>query len=145
MQSQKPSSAMMKQALMRTTTGKEEPELTLLQRISSLELPASEIAAQINDSKSSRDTAQHTTVQKRLCESALHGRMASKKPLLKDTNKKKRHEKKRPPLFSVVHDQLLRLTDVEEEEPHCHVTDLLPVGCLIVAGDQAFHRLQQTR
>uniref|UniRef100_A0A8C8CSB4 Transcription initiation factor TFIID subunit 6 n=1 Tax=Oncorhynchus tshawytscha TaxID=74940 RepID=A0A8C8CSB4_ONCTS len=39
---------MMKLALMRTATGKGDPELPLLQRISSLELPASEIAAQIN-------------------------------------------------------------------------------------------------
>ena len=38
---------MMKLALMRTATGTEDPELPLLQRISSLELPASEIAAQI--------------------------------------------------------------------------------------------------
>ena len=45
-QSQKPSSAMMKLSLMGTATGKEDPELPLLQRISSLELPASEIAAQ---------------------------------------------------------------------------------------------------
>ena len=42
-QSQKPSSAMMKLALMRTATGKEEPELPVLQKISSLERPASEI------------------------------------------------------------------------------------------------------
>jgi hypothetical protein len=35
---------------LRTTTGMEDPELLLLQRISSLELPASEIAAQINAS-----------------------------------------------------------------------------------------------
>jgi hypothetical protein len=34
--SQKPSRAMMKLALMRTTTGKEDPELPLLQRIRSL-------------------------------------------------------------------------------------------------------------
>ena len=47
-QSQKPSSTMIKLALMRTATGKEDPELPLLKRISSLELPASEIAAQIN-------------------------------------------------------------------------------------------------
>jgi hypothetical protein len=47
MQSQKPSSAMMKLALMRTATGKADPELPLLQRIHSLELPASEIAAQM--------------------------------------------------------------------------------------------------
>jgi hypothetical protein len=44
---------MMKLALMRTATGKEDPYLPLLQRISSLELPASEIAAQINDSQCS--------------------------------------------------------------------------------------------
>jgi hypothetical protein len=47
-QSQKPSSAMMKLTLMRTATGKEDPEIPLLQRISSLE-----IAAQINASQSS--------------------------------------------------------------------------------------------
>jgi hypothetical protein len=34
---------MMELALMRTATGKEDPELPLLQRIRSLELPASEI------------------------------------------------------------------------------------------------------
>ena len=44
----------MKLALMRTVPQeKEDPELPLLQRISSLELPASEIAAQINASQSS--------------------------------------------------------------------------------------------
>ena len=31
-----------------------------------------------------------STVQRRLCESGLHGQIAAKKPLLKDTNKKKR-------------------------------------------------------
>ena len=31
-----------------------------------------------------------STVQRRLCESGLHGRIAAKKPLLKDTNNKKR-------------------------------------------------------
>jgi hypothetical protein len=40
-QSQKPSSAVMKLALMRTTTGKEDTELPLLQRMSSLELTGS--------------------------------------------------------------------------------------------------------
>ena len=39
---------MMKLALMRTTTGKEDPELPLLQGVSSLELTAPQIAAQIN-------------------------------------------------------------------------------------------------
>jgi hypothetical protein len=46
-QSQKPSSAM------RTAKGMEDPELPLLQRLHSLDLPASEIAAQINASQSS--------------------------------------------------------------------------------------------
>ena len=81
----------MKLALMRTATGKEDPELPLLQRISSLELPASEIAAQINASQSSSNRHISTsTVQRRLRESGLHGRIAAKKPLLKDTNNKKR-------------------------------------------------------
>ena len=48
-QSQKTSSAMMKLALMRTATGKEDPEIPLLQRISSLDLP--EIAAPKNASE----------------------------------------------------------------------------------------------
>ena len=65
---------MMKLALMRTATGKEDLELPLLQRISSLELAASEIAVQINVSQSS--SIRHiptSTVQKRLRESVLHG------------------------------------------------------------------------
>jgi hypothetical protein len=41
----------MKLALMRTATGKEDPKLPTLQRISSLEFPASEIADQINASE----------------------------------------------------------------------------------------------
>jgi hypothetical protein len=36
-----------------------------------------------------------------------------------------------------------QLPDVEGEvvilAPHCQVTDLLPVGCLLIAGDQAYH------
>ena len=72
-------------ALMRAATGKEDPELPLLQRISSSELPASEIAGQINNRHLST-----STVQRRLCVSGLQGRIAAKKPLLKDTNKKKR-------------------------------------------------------
>jgi hypothetical protein len=42
---------MMKLALMRSATGKEDPELPLLQKISALALPASEIAAKINASE----------------------------------------------------------------------------------------------
>lgn len=52
-QSQKSSSTMMKLAFMRTATGKKDPELPLLQRISSLELTVPQIAAQINASQSS--------------------------------------------------------------------------------------------
>jgi hypothetical protein len=77
---------MMKLSLMRTSTGKEDPELPLLQRISSLQLPAQITAAQ----SSSNRHISTSTVQRRLCESGLHGRIAEKKPLLKDTNKKKR-------------------------------------------------------
>ena len=54
--------------------GKEDPALTLLRRISSLELPALEIARLINASQSS--TTRHistSTVQRRLCESGLYG------------------------------------------------------------------------
>jgi hypothetical protein len=65
---------MMKLALMRTATGMEDPDLPLLQRISSLELPDSEIAAQINASRSSSNRHISTaTVQRRLHESGLHG------------------------------------------------------------------------
>ena len=42
---------MMKMALMKTASGKEDPELPLLQRIS-VELTAPQITAQINASKS---------------------------------------------------------------------------------------------
>ena len=43
------------------------------------------------------------------------------------------------PPFPVLHVQLLCLTDIEGEvvvpAPQCQVSDLLPVGCLIVASD----------
>ena len=55
-QSQKSSSAMMKLALMRTATRNEGTVLTRTQRISSLELAVSEIAAQIDASQSSSKT-----------------------------------------------------------------------------------------
>ena len=83
---------MMKLALMRTATGKDDPELPLLQRISSLELPASEMFAQINTSQSSSNRhISASPVQRRLCESGLHGQMTAKNQLLNDTNKKKGH------------------------------------------------------
>uniref|UniRef100_A0AAZ3SPW2 Transposase Tc1-like domain-containing protein n=1 Tax=Oncorhynchus tshawytscha TaxID=74940 RepID=A0AAZ3SPW2_ONCTS len=70
-------------------TGKEDPELPLLQRISSLELPVSVC----NPNKCFTEFNRHistSTVQRRLCESGLYGRSAAKKVLLKDTNYKKR-------------------------------------------------------
>ena len=42
---------MMKLALVKPATGKEDPELPLLQKISSLEVTAPQIAAQINASQ----------------------------------------------------------------------------------------------
>ena len=48
------------------------------------------------------------------------------------------------PPFPVVHHQLLSLADVDGEvvvlTPHCQVSDLLPVGCLFVIGDQSYRR-----
>ena len=45
-----------------------------------------------------------------------------------------------PPL-PLVHDQLLCLDHVEGKvvdlAPHCQVSDLIPIGCLIFVGDQA--------
>ena len=44
------------------------------------------------------------------------------------------------PPFSVVHNQLLCLDHIEGEDvlvPHGQVSDLLPIGCLILVGDQA--------
>ena len=45
--------------------------------------------------------------------------------------------------FPVVHDQLLCLAHIEGEVvvlvPHCQVSDLLPIGCLIIVGYQAYH------
>jgi hypothetical protein len=65
---------MMKLALMKTATGKEDQDLPLLQRISSLELTEPKIAAQINASQiSSNRHISTSTVQRRLCESGLHG------------------------------------------------------------------------
>ena len=80
---------MMKLVLMMTDTGKEDPEFPLLQRISSLELPASEIAAQINASQISSNR-HNSTIQRRLRDSGLHGQIAAKKPLLTENNQKTR-------------------------------------------------------
>ena len=60
---------------------RKDPELPLLKRISSLELPASEWMLH---SDQVIDTSQHQLFR---CESALHGWIATKKPLIKDTNK----------------------------------------------------------
>ena len=65
---------------------KGRPKDPLLQKISSLELTAPQIAAQINYSQSSRNIHINCS-EETVC---LHGQIAAKKPLLKDTNKKKR-------------------------------------------------------
>ena len=70
---------MMKLALIRTATGKEDPELPLLQRIHSLKLPASEIAAKLLLHMGSSNRHITSTFQRRLSESGLHGRIAAKK------------------------------------------------------------------
>ena len=47
----------------------------------------------------------------------------------------------RPP-FPVVHNHLLCLDHIEGDvvlAPHGQVSERLPIGCLIVAGDQAYH------
>ena len=80
---------MMKLALMRPATGMEDPELPLLQRISTL-VPASEIAAQINASQSSSNRHFNINCSDETCELGLHGRIAANKPLLKDTKKHKK-------------------------------------------------------
>jgi phenylalanyl-tRNA synthetase beta subunit len=78
---------MMKLALMQTATGKEDKELPLLQRISSLVTslrncsPYKCFRVQVTDTST-------LTVQRRLRESGLRGRIAAKKPPLKITNKK---------------------------------------------------------
>ena len=75
---------MIKLAHIRTATGKEDPELPLLQRISSLELTAPQIAAQINASQSSSNRHISTsTVQRILRESGLHGQIAAKETTTK--------------------------------------------------------------
>ena len=78
---------MMKLALMRTATEEENQELPLLQRISSLELPASEIAAQINTSQSSSNTHLNINCMNQEEETAWSN--YCKDTLLKDTNKKR--------------------------------------------------------
>ena len=47
------------------------------------------------------------------------------------------------PLFPGVHNHLLSLGYIEGEvvvlATHCQVSDFLPIGCLVVVGDQAYH------
>jgi hypothetical protein len=69
---------------------RKDPELPVQQRISSLELTALQIAAQIMLHRVQvTDISQHQLFRG-MCESGLHGQIAAKKPLLKDTNKNKR-------------------------------------------------------
>ena len=48
-----------------------------------------------------------------------------------------------PLLFPEVHDQLLCFVDIEKEvillTPHSQSLHLLPVGCLVVVGIQAYY------
>ena len=73
---------MMKLTLMRTATEKEYPELPRLKRISSLELSASEITAQVTD------TSQNQLFRGDYVNQAFMVKLL-KRNLLKDTNKKK--------------------------------------------------------
>ena len=47
------------------------------------------------------------------------------------------------PPFSVIHEHLLCLDHIEGEivilAPHYQVSDLLPIGCFVVVGDQVYH------
>ena len=75
---------MMNLALMRTTTGKEDPESPLLQRISSLEITAPrklQPLKKTSQSSSNRHIST-STVQKRLRDSGLHGQIAEEETFL---------------------------------------------------------------
>ena len=72
-------------------TSAAEDKVIRVTSLRNLQLTGPHIAAQINASQSSSNRHISTsTVQRRLRESGLHGQIAAKKPLLKDTNKKKR-------------------------------------------------------
>ena len=71
---------MMKLALMRTATGKEDPEFIGVNCISD---------CSPNKSSSNRRIST-STLQRRLRESGIQDGIAAKKPQLKDTNNKKR-------------------------------------------------------
>ena len=47
------------------------------------------------------------------------------------------------PAFPVIHNHILCLDQVEGEvvilAPPCQVSDILPIGCHIIVGDQAYH------
>ena len=77
-------------ALMRTATEKEDPELPLLQRISSLVSSLRNCSPNKCFRVQVRDAYQHQLFRGRRLGSGLHGRIAAKKPLLNDANKKKR-------------------------------------------------------
>ena len=71
---------MMKLALRRIATGKEDPELPLLRSIRSLDLPDSEIAAQINVLKVQvTDTSQHQLFREDYVNQAFMDELQQKK------------------------------------------------------------------
>ena len=81
------SSGMMKLALMRAAKGMEDPELPLLQRISSLVTNIRNCSPNKCFRVQVTDTSQHKLFRGD-CEAGLHGSIAAEKPLLKDTNNK---------------------------------------------------------
>jgi hypothetical protein len=82
---------MMKLALMRTATGKEDPVLPLLQRINFIRINCtSDCSPNTFFTEFKYRHISTSTVQRRLRESGLHGQIAGRKPLLKDTNENKR-------------------------------------------------------
>ena len=89
LQSQKPSSTMMKLALLRTATGKEDAELPLLQVISSFRVTS---LRNCSPDKCFTEFKKQTHLKVNCSEeteSGLHSRISAKKSILKGTNNKK--------------------------------------------------------
>jgi hypothetical protein len=82
---------MMKLSFTRTATGMEDPELPLLQRIPASVTSLRNCSPNICFRVQVTDASQHQVFRADCMKSGLHGQIAAKKPLLKDTKKKKRH------------------------------------------------------
>ena len=70
--------------------GKGRPRVTSAAEDKFIRVNCNSDCRQINASQSSSNKPISTSVERRLHESGLHGQIAAKKPLLKDTIKKKR-------------------------------------------------------